>query len=54
MYSEEVKSLAIYRLEQAKENLEEAEALFSINKFKGASNRAYYSIFHAIKAILAL
>lgn len=54
MYSEEVKSLAIYRLEQAKENLEEAEALFSINKFKGASNRAYYSIFHAIKAVLAL
>ena len=28
--------------------------VFNINKFKGASNRAYYSIFHAIKAILAL
>ena len=35
-------------------NLEEAEVLYEINKFKGASNRAYYSIFHAIKAILAL
>ena len=54
MYSEEVKSLAIYRLEQAKENLEEAQALFNINKYKGASNRAYYAIFHAIKSILAL
>lgn len=54
MYNEEIKDLAKYRLEQAKENLEEAETLFSINKFKGANNRAYYSIFHAIKAILAL
>lgn len=39
MYSEEVKSLAIYRLEQAKENLEESEALFNINKYNGASNK---------------
>ena len=54
MYNEDVKNLANYRLEQAKENLEEAEALMKINKFKGASNRAYYSIFHAIKSILAL
>ena len=28
--------------------------LFTANKFKGASNRAYYAIFHAIKAVLAL
>lgn len=54
MYSEEVKGLARYRFEQAKENLEEANALFNINKFKGASNRAYYSIFHCIKSVLAL
>ena len=54
MDNKEVESLVRYRLEQSKENFEEAEALFNINKFKGASNRAYYSIFHAIKAILAL
>ncbi len=54
MDNKEIEVLAKYRLEQSKENLEEAEALFNINKFKGASNRAYYSIFHAIKAILAL
>lgn len=54
MYNEEIESLSKYRLEQAVENLEEAEALFNINKFKGASNRAYYAIFHAIKSILAL
>lgn len=54
MYNNEIKALAKYRIEQSKENLEEAEVLFSVNKFKGANNRAYYSIFHAIKAILAL
>lgn len=54
MDNKEIEVLAKYRLEQAKENLEEAETLFNINKFKGANNRAYYSIFHAIKAILAL
>lgn len=54
MDNKEIEALSKYRLDQAKENLEEAEALFNINKFKGASNRAYYSIFHAIKAILAL
>ncbi len=54
MDNKEIEVLVKYRLEQAKENLEEAEALFNISKFKGANNRSYYSIFHAIKAILAL
>jgi uncharacterized protein (UPF0332 family) len=54
MLDEEIRNLSQYRLNQAKENLEEAEALFNINKYKGASNRAYYSIFHSIKAVLAL
>ena len=54
MYNQEIIDLSEYRLNQAKENLEEAEILFKLNKFKGASNRAYYSIFHAIKAILAV
>lgn len=54
MDNKDIEVLAKYRLEQAKENLEEAEVLFNIDKYKGANNRAYYSIFHAIKAILAL
>lgn len=54
MDKNDIQELSQYRLEQSKENIEEAEALFSINKFKGASNRAYYAIFHAIKALLAL
>ena len=28
--------------------------LYSAKKYKGANNRAYYSIFHAIRSILAL
>ena len=54
MDNKEIEALSNYRLEQAKENFEEAKALFDISKYKGANNRAYYSIFHAIKAILAL
>ena len=34
MDNKEIEDLAKYRLEQSKENLEEAEALFNINKFK--------------------
>lgn len=48
------KELSKHRLEQARENIEEAELLYNKKKFKGANNRAYYSIFHSIKAVLAL
>ncbi len=51
---DKIRDLALYRLEQAKDNLEEASILFEIGKLKGANNRAYYAIFHSIKAILAL
>ena len=47
-------TLSKYRIEQAKENFEEAILLFKESKYKGASNRAYYCIFHAMKAICAL
>ena len=48
------KELAIHRLEQAKEDLTASKALYELKLFKSANNRAYYSIFHSIKAILAL
>lgn len=54
MDNSEIQALSKYRIDQAKENLEEVEALFNINIFKGASNRVYYAIFHAIKAMFAL
>jgi len=47
-------SLVKLRLNQAKEDLEDSKYLYDKKSFKGANNRAYYSIFHTMKAILAL
>lgn len=48
------KELANHRLEQAQEDLAAGELLYKQNFYKSANNRAYYSIFHSIKAVLAL
>ena len=48
------KELSIHRLEQAKEDLLAAKLMYDSNLYKSANNRAYYSIFHAIKSVLAL
>ena len=48
------KELAKHRLEQAKEDLEAGKLLYDKNFYKSANNRAYYSCFHAIDAVLAL
>ena len=48
------KELAKHRLEQAKEDLEAGKLLYDKNFYKLANNRSYYSIFHSIKAVLAL
>lgn len=54
MLDENKITLSKHRLLSSKETLEEAEALFAVGKFKGANNRAYYAIFHSLRAILAL
>lgn len=46
--------LAKYRLERAKQDLGDTELLYKNNSLLAANNRAYYSIFHAIQAILSL
>ena len=46
--------LSQYRLSQSAEDLQGAEKNLAIGEFKIASNRAYYSVFHAMRAILAL
>lgn len=48
------KELARHRLEQSKEDLMAAKLLYESELYKSANNRAYYSIFHSIKAILAM
>ena len=46
--------LALHRIEQAKNELNDAKLLYNNNSYLSANNRAYYSIFHSIRAILAL
>ncbi len=48
------REFALYRLERAKEEYETANLLYRENKLLAANNRAYYSIFYAIRAILAM
>ena len=46
--------LARYRIETAECELQSARILFDAGQLKGANNRAYYAIYHAISAIHAL
>ncbi len=46
--------IAKYKIEQAQDDLESAILLLEAGKYKAANNRAYYSSFHAIGAVLAL
>lgn len=48
------KDYAKYRLDKSKEDLEAAQLLFSQGSYRIANNRAYYSIFHALRAVLVL
>lgn len=48
------KALAMYRIQTSKDALKAAKILFAAEEYKGANNRAYYAIFHAINAIHAL
>lgn len=47
-------SLAAYRLEKSKSLLKDALLLFNAGQWASANNRAYYSLFHAMRAVLAL
>lgn len=48
------KELALHRLSVAKEDLEAAEMNFTNGHYRSSNNRAYYAIFRAISACLAL
>lgn len=43
-----------YRLRVAEEDLKAANVLLEADSYRGANNRAYYAIFHAVSAVLAL
>lgn len=46
------KDYAKYRIERAKEDLDAAHMLFETGNYRIANNRAYYAIFHAMRAVL--
>lgn len=48
------KELAAYRLHTAKEDLEAARMNYASGQYRTSNNRAYYAIFRAISACLAL
>ena len=49
-----MQDLSRHRLERAKEDLEHAIKDFNEKELKHSNNRAYYSIFHSMRAVLAL
>ncbi len=54
MLDEERKMLAKLRLDNANERLSFIPAILEIGDYKTAVNRAYYAIFYAMRAVLAL
>lgn len=46
--------ITLYRIQTAKEDLRAARILLQGEEYKGANNRAYYAIFHAVNAVHAL
>lgn len=49
-----VEELSRYRFETGKEALVDARLMYDNGRYKKALNRAYYAIFHAIRAVNAL
>ncbi len=54
MLDEERKALSKLRLDNAKERLSFIPGILELGDYKTAANRAYYSVFFAMRAVLAL
>lgn len=46
--------LSEYRYKQAQQCIRSAKVLVEAGDYKGAANRSYYAIFHAMRSVLAL
>ena len=49
-----IKELSRYRYETSLEDLEDARLMYANGRYKNTLNRGYYSIFHGIRAVVAL
>ena len=54
MLDEISRDLARYRLGRSADDLDTARITLAAGKYNASANRAYYSIFHAMRAVLAL
>ena len=53
MELEQLRALSNVRLEHADECISAAKSLLESENYKSAANRAYYTVFHAMRAVLA-
>ena len=53
MELEQLRALSSIRLEHADECISAAKSLLESGNYKSAANRAYYTVFHAMRAVLA-
>ena len=53
MELEQLKALSNVRLEHADECISASKSLLESENYKSAANRAYYTVFHAMRAVLA-
>lgn len=53
MEFKELNALSRVRFEKAEECLSAARDLIATENYRGAANRSYYAIFHAMRAVLA-
>lgn len=51
---EQREDLIMHRLSLAEEDFTSAMVLLELGQYRGANNRAYYSIYHAISAVLSV
>lgn len=49
-----LKALSKYRFESSREALSDAKLMFENGRYKNALNRAYYAVFHSIRAVNSL
>lgn len=47
-------ALSRYRMNESKQCIKSAKVLVEFDDYKGAANRSYYAIFHAMRSVLAL
>ncbi|MCL2628056.1 MAG: HEPN domain-containing protein [Oscillospiraceae bacterium] len=54
MQDKNMRDYSLLRLEKSADDLDTARINYKSEKYDAAANRAYYSVFHAIRAVLAL